>query len=526
MALTKCKGYSFYTIKEILKKIESGDWILPIWQRDYVWKKQDIIALFDSLYRKYPIGNILLWKTKFLKNTFCEFKTEADYRNNTNMTEPSKSIPFVKNKEINAILDGQQRLTTLFLALSNKAKINQKNELATTEEQMYIHFNILSDIDKMSKSKMIFRLSADDFEGWNKIGDRNKDGLFMRLDHIFDDDYMLYYKAFLNKKFDDRYLITTKKERQLGLKNIKSLRKALLETKICVKAIDEKANEAFEIFNRLNSSGAELSATQLSTCKLIYLNEELKNTIHADLKEINGNDFEYDISYIVNFLYLLAYDKLKEKNNDNDDKIVKYYKDAKTYTKKVSRILSDLGLGHKIITSYNAILPIAYYLYKNRKLSKITEKEEKAIKYYMLVSMIKGLFGGSSKDANNKGITEIKKLKNKQISIDFIKKMNIKKNVNNNFIVNKNIIDDWLTKYKKGDSTTKLILYILYENYHYKDYDFHEDHMQPASEFRDTKTIYKKQSTNTQMRWVVMKDQIPNLQLLESKKILRNQMKV
>lgn len=511
-------GYAFCSIKEIIQNVESGKWILPVWQRDYVWKKQDIAYLFDSIYRQYPIGNILLWKTKFKNDTFCNFKTEAIYKGNTNLTDPSTTIDYVRNNNIEAILDGQQRVTSLFLALSDKTKIYLKNDKGSNEEELYVHFNILSNIRKMKNTSMIFAVGNDAYEGFRDVSnDKKKEiyGLFMRLDHIFSDDYKYHFKALHHKEFSDGVgLEITKSEEKKAVENIKELRKILLNTKICIKIIENEPNEAFEIFHRLNSSGTELSATQLSTCKLIYLNDKLKSRIHKDLQLINGFNFEFDVSYIVNLLYLMSNDgKLKDKKDDNDE-IVKYYEKAIKYTKAISKILYELGLGNKIITSYNAILPMTYYLYQNNT-TKVNTAEREAIKYFMYVSMIKGLFGGSSKDTINRAVGQIKKINS--LSIDKVKKLNIKKNVNNNFIVNQEVINDWLSKYKKGDSTTKLILYILYSKYHFKKYAFHEDHMQADSEFRTGKKIFDNQKTQTQIRWQNMKDLIPNLQLLESR---------
>ena len=57
------------SIREAMSKIKQEDWVLPMTQRPYVWggrsNYQDkVCLLFDSLYRKYPIGNFLIWDTR------------------------------------------------------------------------------------------------------------------------------------------------------------------------------------------------------------------------------------------------------------------------------------------------------------------------------------------------------------------------------------------------------------------------------------------------------------------------------
>ena len=505
----KEKGYEFCKIEDIIKKVKTGKWVLPIWQRDYVWKKINIINLFDSIYRQYPIGNILIWKTKFRDNAFCSFKNEADFRGEMNLTEPSNVINKKNKNDINAVLDGQQRVTSLYLSLSNDKDvcINSKGKDGSNDKKLYVMFNLLSDIKKMKEPENIFDI--DDCESWEYVlkKDGRKDGLFMRLDHILDADFKKYFN---DLQVDVR---PNKDENNKALNNIRLLRKIFFNTKICVRTIDNDVREAFELFHRLNSQGLVLSPTQLSTCRLIYLDDTIKSKINKDLQEINKKDFEFDVSYIVNLLYLMANNGvIKDNKKDIKEEIVKYYDKAIRYTKKVCKVLLNVGLGKKIITSYNAILPITYYFYKNKK-DKVNDNEKNAIKYFMLLSMIKGLFGGSSRDTINKAVKEIK---NKQLTISNIKKIEIKKNIDNNFYVNQKIINDWLNKFKKGDKTTRLLLYILYPNYKRPEYGhLDEDHMHPVNNFRKEKNkIFAKLNKNKQVEWQKNKDLIPNLQLL------------
>lgn len=52
------------TIAETLRSIQKGELILPAIQREYVWRPKQIIALFDSIMRGYPIGGFLSWRVE------------------------------------------------------------------------------------------------------------------------------------------------------------------------------------------------------------------------------------------------------------------------------------------------------------------------------------------------------------------------------------------------------------------------------------------------------------------------------
>ena len=51
------------SVRELVEEVENSQILLPEMQRGYVWKSTQVRDLIDSLYRKYPAGNILMWKT-------------------------------------------------------------------------------------------------------------------------------------------------------------------------------------------------------------------------------------------------------------------------------------------------------------------------------------------------------------------------------------------------------------------------------------------------------------------------------
>jgi hypothetical protein len=88
-------------LEEVALMVQAGEIKLPKFQRPFVWKRQDMLKLLDSIYKGYPIGSILIW-------------------NSTQKLESERSIAGLdvnlsghENFPTNYLLDGQQRLTTL-----------------------------------------------------------------------------------------------------------------------------------------------------------------------------------------------------------------------------------------------------------------------------------------------------------------------------------------------------------------------------------------------------------------------------
>ena len=120
-------------ISELLDDIKFQDLVLPEFQREYVWNKEDAKQLMVSLFKDYPTGSLLFWKT----DNPPELK-------NLNISNDKLGLTKV-------ILDGQQRLTTLYLLMRDglppyyreeDIAANPKNlyfNLKTAEFQYYMH---------------------------------------------------------------------------------------------------------------------------------------------------------------------------------------------------------------------------------------------------------------------------------------------------------------------------------------------------------------------------------------------------
>lgn len=56
-------GYRVVTVDEAVERAFSGEWDVPEFQRQFVWQPAQVCDLADSLWRNYPIGALLLWRS-------------------------------------------------------------------------------------------------------------------------------------------------------------------------------------------------------------------------------------------------------------------------------------------------------------------------------------------------------------------------------------------------------------------------------------------------------------------------------
>ena len=103
------------TIAQVIEHIKRNEYLLPAFQRDFVWSAEQIEKLFDSLMKGYPISSMLFWKVKGETKTDFRF-----YRFLTNFVQYhrtcSDAISTDQLNDFHAILDGQQRLNTLYFS--------------------------------------------------------------------------------------------------------------------------------------------------------------------------------------------------------------------------------------------------------------------------------------------------------------------------------------------------------------------------------------------------------------------------
>ena len=97
------------TVNQLIEKIDTGELGLPELQRPFIWKDSKVRDLFDSMMCGYPIGYLMLWECPTLEK-------KKTIGTDTHNYESPKQV----------IIDGQQRLTSLYAVMKGKKVINSK----------------------------------------------------------------------------------------------------------------------------------------------------------------------------------------------------------------------------------------------------------------------------------------------------------------------------------------------------------------------------------------------------------------
>ena len=106
------------TIKEAIDKIDENKYVLPGIQRRFVWGKNQIELLFDSIMRDYPFNSLMLWEINSpqIKNNYNYYSFLRKYKQRFEV-ENEMINKTASDDDFFAIIDGQQRLNSLYLGL-------------------------------------------------------------------------------------------------------------------------------------------------------------------------------------------------------------------------------------------------------------------------------------------------------------------------------------------------------------------------------------------------------------------------
>lgn len=242
------------TIRQLLQRIADGEIRIPAFQREFVWEPDRVQFLMDSIFKGYPIGTVLFWRTKE------KLSYDRDLGPFT-LPEPKKEYP------IDYVLDGQQRLTSIFSTFQTDLKKNPNTTVNWTD----IYFDL--DASPSAQDSQFVALTSTELKTQH-----------VPLRVLFD----VTEFGKLTRTITD----------QAQLKRVDQLQTVFKEALIPVETVEtEEHSKIAIIFERINRGGVPLDTYQLLSAwtwsgdfDLRTKFEELSN----DLDEVGYNDLRED----------------------------------------------------------------------------------------------------------------------------------------------------------------------------------------------------------------------------------------
>ncbi|NSN61952.1 DUF262 domain-containing protein, partial [Enterococcus faecalis] len=500
------------------------EYVLPALQREFVWKPEQIERLFDSIMKGYPIGSFLFWNVQNENINKYEFYNilkeyhQRDARHNTKINISHKD-------SVTAILDGQQRITSIYIALKGTYSYKIKgawknNDNAYPSRQLYLNIvspNLDTNKDVQFDFRFLTNEEAEDFTEdtlWYPVSDI----LQFEVGEMF--TVIARYQELYRKNFPNESV-----EKTSYIMNSLGTLHQMMEKDILAyyEENSQEIDKVLDIFIRMNSGGTTLTYSDLllSLATAKWQNLNAREEIYSLVDELNmiGNGFNFNKDNILKAALVLTDKKNIKFRASNFDKqttnlIETNWEKTKKAISLAVNLLSNFGFNGDTLIANSVIIPVVYYLYKIDCPNNYLEadrylNDRNKIKYFVQISLLKRIFGGTPDSIL------LKMRENMQdLSEGFpLSKLLKVRDTNKSLILTDEDIDYLLdTKIGKYSFT---LLSVIFPAIDLKN-KFHQDHIFPSSKYKNKKNLREIGYSEEEITFIVEHiDTIVNLQLLE-----------
>ena len=368
------------TIVNLLERIKSSNEIvLPAIQRSFVWEENKIVKLLDSVMRGYPIGIVLLWETY---NDIQHRHFVTDYQSDTRFVYHDN----IKQKRLNLVLDGQQRLQSLYLALYG------------TYEGKDCYFDILSgsETEDFQEDKFLFNfLTAEQAKNLNDFAIESSQDPDVKNGENYESSYLCKVKDLLTmgvkgiqqfqREITKKLSLSEKDQERLAI-NFQILHNALESDPHIITAtvLDENKpkdspdrkseSDVLEAFVRINTAGISLTRSDLIFSMLKLNWKESARTLPEFVDSINeGNSFDLDADFVIRCLFAVSdlgtkFDVNLLRKKSNVEAIRKNFDECcNAISSTIDFAQNDCWISSsRLLGGYYNLLPIVYYLFHTK----------------------------------------------------------------------------------------------------------------------------------------------------------------
>lgn len=347
----------------ILDHIDSGHMALPEFQRGYVWNRDQVRGLMQSLYRRYPVGSLLVWATQ---------SDGAEYRGDAPLAAGVVKL----------LLDGQQRITSLYGVVRGvPPRFFEGNAQAFTG--------------------LCFNLATEEFAFYSPVK-MTEDPLWIDVTRLMKDGIGTYIQDLASKPALAPNLADYM-TRLNAIYTIKDIDFHIEE----VTGADKTIDVVVDIFNRVNSGGTKLSKGDLALAKVCAEAPDAREMMKASLKKWREAGYHFDLDWLLRNVNTIATGQARFEAMHSIS--AAQFQDGMKRTEKtidylLNIISGRLGLDHARVFFGRFALPVMANYVDRRGGNLPTAIEQDKLLFWYLQSAIWGRFSGSTESVIDKDL--------------------------------------------------------------------------------------------------------------------------
>ena len=411
------------TIRQALRNIDDRTFLLPAIQRNFVWSTQQICVLFDSLMREYPINTFMMWDVTSpeIKNKYRFYSFLTDYCQR--FKESNDYVPTQGDfKDFKAVIDGQQRLTSIYIGLKGTYAYKQprvwwpntRNDQMLPPRRLYLDLaKGLDGDDNESMAQYHFRFltekqvatySDDPASRWFEVGKvlnlpdvRSVDEIPFEVVLPYLEKNGLASNSFARKALTRLYYLV-RHEEVIHFYNEES----------------QDIDHVLDVFIRTNSGGTPLAFSDLlMSIAIANWEGDARKDIDELVTEIRqSSEMQFSIGrdwVLKTCLMLIGVDvRFRVRNFDSDQVSViqQQWPEIRACVVATFKLLRKFGLNDQSLRAKNAVIPLAFYVYKQTFRDKplyqtinninYLREERLELSRWLHMVLLRGVFGGQA----------------------------------------------------------------------------------------------------------------------------------
>jgi len=493
------------TINKAMMDIQSGKYVMPAFQRQFVWSMEQIEKLWDSILLDYPIATFLFWHVddnNVMRDTyFCNFLTKVTFDNRKQADSVNYELTDIDvNVTDTAILDGQQRLTSLYLSLFGESFIREKYVRRSTVGGTVTKLLIELNKNKLDVDEEEYNSKKFDIKFSTKVGRLSPTQFELR--NILQEKFQ--NESTRDKTIEDAIANVPPDSKDYARNLLKKLYQKIFEEKLIRYTEIHYMNQddALEMFVRFNSGGKALRKSEI-TMSILEAYWPSAKTEFGKLLVDSYAGFGSD--FIIRAALMLYGDVVKSNINR---KIAEELKNNWTAFRKALKNLDGMLKSLRIevnrfSSSWNVLLPVLYYIYYNPDdYSNNTDD----IRAYLMRAILFTYFQSGT-------TSKLQQMKSNINSYDYEITIDMLDQITDLRVTDGKIED--ILNAEKGSRVAGDALYYLCLDWTSRNFKYEQDHLHPFDRFDDNKPIAV--SMEDWRRWRGLRNRLPNLQLLEGR---------
>lgn len=403
-------AYASSTIGSVIDDV-NRTYFLPSIQRPFVWKSPQVIALFDSLLKGYPISSFMFWSVE--ENNLAEVRCYKFFENYR--PDAQNEITSTDGRSIILVLDGQQRLTSMLIGLrgtfmERSPSVHSNKAAAWKVKTLFI--DLLKDPDGSDEEDednmgITYGLAFHERQPTN-----NARHYWLKVGSILNYQSEERLEGLVSKIQSEIHDRVDVDRRQLAEANLRQLHRIIWQDKAVnfYTELDQSPDRVLDIFVRANDGGTKLSKADLLMSMITskWSSGSAREDILGFVDHINKRlgapnkitkDFLLKVSLVV-----CDFDATYNVRNFTKEVIAKIesnWDHIKRTVENTFRLINRHGIVADNLGSLNAVLPITYYLYNTpdydfRGSTEFERMNASAMHYWLLNSLLVGAFSGNS----------------------------------------------------------------------------------------------------------------------------------